>query len=320
MPTDVLITEEALDLAPANGMLNALSSIPPSRLDALDEVHPHLRVNPVLAPTAGQKRIKRVTAMASSGLWALVGLAVVAAVWWFASTKVAELPSPGVTAKTFGRLMKDPFHNGGPNDKGIGLQFVGSLQRVFFGFGIAALIGIPFGLFIGSSKRAWKAANPVIQLLRPVSPLAWFPIWLYVLKDSPQAAKFVILITALWPILINTAAAAGSIPPDQRNVAKVFKFNMRTYVRHVLLPNAMPGIVTGMRLSMGVAWMVIVAVEMMSVGTGVGFFVWEAYNAGDLSVVMAAIIMIGLVGLTLDMFFLKLGKRFALPGTAGASS
>jgi nitrate/nitrite transport system permease protein len=250
----------------------------------------------------------------------MFGLAVVASAWWFASTRVAELPSPAVTAKTFGRLMKDPFHNGGPNDKGIGLQFVGSLQRVFFGFGIAALVGIPFGLFIGSNKRAWKAANPVIQLLRPVSPLAWFPIWLYVLKDSPQAAKFVILITALWPILINTAAAAGSIPPDQRNVAKVFKFNTRTYVRHVLLPNAMPGIVTGMRLSMGVAWMVIVAVEMMSVGTGVGFFVWEAYNAGDLSVVMAAIIMIGLVGLTLDMFFLKLGKRFALPGTSGAHS
>ena len=258
--------------------------------------------------------------MLDSGLWATVGLTVVAGAWWFASTKVAELPSPAVTAKTFGRLMKDPFHNGGPNDKGIGLQFVGSLRRVFFGFGIAALIGIPFGLFIGSNKRAWKASNPVIQLLRPVSPLAWFPIWLYVLKDSPQAAKFIIFITALWPILINTAAAAGSIPPDQRNVARVFKFNTRTYVRHVLLPNAMPGIVTGMRLSMGVAWMVIVAVEMMSVGTRVGFFVWEAYNAGDLSVVMAAIIMIGLVGLTLDMFFLKLGKRFALPGTAGAHS
>jgi nitrate/nitrite transport system permease protein len=315
MPTDLLLADD-LDLIP----LGEVSSIPPSRLDVLDEVHPHIRANPVIPKTASQKQLSRVKAALGSGLWAMVGLAVVAGAWWFASTKVAELPSPAVTAKTFSRLMTDPFHNGGPNDKGIGLQFVGSLQRVFFGFGIAALVGIPFGLFIGSNKNAWKAANPVIQLLRPVSPLAWFPIWLYVLKDSPQAAKFVILITALWPILINTAAAAGSIPPDQRNVAKVFKFNTRTYVRHVLLPNAMPGIVTGMRLSMGVAWMVIVAVEMMSVGTGVGFFVWEAYNAGDLSVVMAAIIMIGLVGLTLDMFFLKLGKRFALPGTTGAHS
>jgi nitrate/nitrite transport system permease protein len=315
MPTDVLLDDD-LDLAP----MCELSAVPPSRIDALDEVHPHIRANPVIPKTATQKQLNAIKAAFGSGLWAMVGLAVVASAWWFASTRVAELPSPAVTAKTFGRLMKDPFHNGGPNDKGIGLQFVGSLQRVFFGFGIAALVGIPFGLFIGSNKRAWKAANPVIQLLRPVSPLAWFPIWLYVLKDSPQAAKFVILITALWPILINTAAAAGSIPPDQRNVAKVFKFNTRTYVRHVLLPNAMPGIVTGMRLSMGVAWMVIVAVEMMSVGTGVGFFVWEAYNAGDLSVVMAAIIMIGLVGLTLDMLFLKLGKRFALPGTVGAHS
>jgi nitrate/nitrite transport system permease protein len=315
MPTDVL-QADYLDLAP----LCELSAVPPSRIDALDEVHPHIRANPVIPKTASQKQLNAIKAAFGSGLWAMVGLTVVAGAWWFASTRVAELPSPAVTAKTFARLMKDPFHNGGPNDKGIGLQFVGSLQRVFFGFGIAALVGIPFGLFIGSNKRAWKAANPVIQLLRPVSPLAWFPIWLYVLKDSPQAAKFVILITALWPILINTAAAAGSIPPDQRNVAKVFKFNTRTYVRHVLLPNAMPGIVTGMRLSMGVAWMVIVAVEMMSVGTGVGFFVWEAYNAGDLSVVMAAIIMIGLVGLTLDMFFLKLGNRFALPGTSGAHS
>jgi nitrate/nitrite transport system permease protein len=309
MSVSIVVTEtleEVEDLA-----------LTPSRLD---QVHPDLlRIDvqgPVESPALVLEGPSRAHRFADSTFWATVGLSVVGLCWALVSQRVPELPSPAVTAKTLVRLVSDPFYDNGPNDKGIGWQFLGSLQRVAFGFGIAALIGVPFGMFIGTNKWAWKAANPVIQLLRPVSPLAWFPIWLFVLRDSPQAAKFVILITAFWPIVLNSSAAVGNVPPDQRNVAQVFQFNRRTYFRHVLLPNSMPGIVTGLRQSMGVAWMVIVAVEMMSVGSGVGSFVWEAYNAGDLSKVLSAIIGIGLIGFVLDAGFLRLSRKFSLERVA----
>jgi nitrate/nitrite transport system permease protein len=249
-------------------------------------------------------------------MWAFVGIGTLVAIWAFASTRVADLPSPAATFTELRQLLAHPFHNGGPNDQGVGLQILGSLGRVGRGFLLAVLIGVPIGLIIGASKTAWKAFNPIIQLLRPVSPMAWFPIWLITIRNAPKAAVIVIFITALWPIIINTAAAAAAVPNDQRHVARVFRFSKRTYVRHVLLPNAMPGIVTGMRLSMGVAWMVIVAVEMLSGGVGIGFFVWDAYNALNLARVIAAIILIGCVGLILDLVFLRLGRKVALPGAA----
>jgi len=151
-----------------------------------------------------------------------------------------------------------------------------------------------------------------VQMLRPVSPLAWFPIWLVVFANAPKAAIFVIFITALWPTLINTAAGAQSVPQDQRNVARVFKFGRLAYLRHVLLPHALPEIVTGLRLSMGLAWVVIVAVEMLANGTGIGSFVWIAYNAGDLPSVAAGILVIGGVGIVLDLVFLKLQRLVAV--------
>jgi nitrate/nitrite transport system permease protein len=248
--------------------------------------------------------------------WASVGLGLLGVAWAVAAMRINELPTPAETFAELVHLLSDPFRNAGPNDQGVALQMGGSLLRVAKGFAAAVVVGVPIGLLMGASRRVWKAANPLIQLLRPVSPLAWFPIWLIVIKNAPQAAVIVIFITALWPILINTAASAASVPPDQRNVARVFKFNKRTYLRHVLLPNALPGIVTGMRLSMGVAWMVIVAVEMLSGGSGIGFFVWDAYNALNLARVVAAIVMIGATGLVLDVAFLRLGRRVALPGMA----
>jgi nitrate/nitrite transport system permease protein len=180
---------------------------------------------------------------------------------------------------------------------------------VFKGFGLAALAGIPLGIAIGASRRAWQAINPIVQMLRPVSPLAWFPIWLVVLKDAGRASVFVIFITALWPTVINSAAGAASVPRDQRNVARVFRFGRVPYIRHVLLPHALPSIITGLRLSMGIAWMVIVAVEMLSGGSGIGFFVWDSYNAARLDLVIAAIMLIGAVGLLLDQGFAWLFRR-----------
>ena len=267
------------------------------------------------APTAPQTmalRSNRARRALASTAWGSVGIAIVVAGWAFAAWRVKDLPSPIVTFHEMVRLLRSPFHNGGPNDLGVGLQLLGSLSRVAKGFGAAAVVGVPLGLLIGASKRAWQAANPVVQLLRPVSPMAWFPIWLIIIKNAPQAASFVIFITALWPIVINTAAGASGIPQDQRGVAKVFRFGRFAYLKHVLLPNSLPSIVTGLRLSMGTAWMVIVAVEMLSGGVGIGFFVWDAYNALNLARVICAIILIGCVGLVLDLAFLRLAKKVSL--------
>ena len=248
--------------------------------------------------------------------WALVGFAGVIALWQALAAVAPGLPTPAEGYKELVRLVSHPFYDNGPNDKGIARQLAVSLQRVFGGFTLAAVVGIPLGLGIGTSKRAWKAVNPVVQILRPVSPLAWFPIWLVVFKDTGKASVFVIFITALWPIVLNTATGASSIPRDHRNVARVFCFGRLAYLRHVLLPNTLPSIVTGLRLSMGIAWMVIVAVEMLSGGAGIGFFVWDAYNASNLPGVVAAIVLIGGVGIALDAVFLRIANRVTLEEVA----
>jgi nitrate/nitrite transport system permease protein len=242
---------------------------------------------------------------------ALIGIAGFVALWAFVSWRSPDLPGPFDTWDALADLMSRPFADAGPNGKGIGLQLLTSLWRTLRGFGFAALAGIPIGLLIGSSRCAFQAVNPIVQILRPVSPLAWFPIGLVVLKDSPKAAVFVIFITALWPIVINTAAGAASVPQDQHNVARVFRFGRIASLRQVVIPHSVPSIVTGLRLSMGVAWMVIVAVEMLSGGSGIGFFVWDSYNGGNLAAVMAAIVLIGLVGVTLDYAFLTAGRRYS---------
>ncbi|MGQ0742843.1 MAG: nitrate ABC transporter permease [Acidimicrobiales bacterium] len=254
-----------------------------------------------------------ITGRASVAGWATVGLVVVVAVWSALTPFAPDLPNPGEALASLVDLLTRPFYDAGPNDKGIGLLLILSLQRVFLGFALATAVGVPLGFLIGGCRRVAKAANPVVQILRPVSPLAWFPIGLVVFKNSPQAAVFVIFITALWPTVLNTAAGAASVPRDHRNVARVFQFNRMAYIRHVMVPHTLPSIVTGLRLSMGIAWMVIVAAEMLASGaTGVGSFVWESYNSSDLPAVTAAIILIGLVGVGLDGLFQRIGRKVAL--------
>jgi nitrate/nitrite transport system permease protein len=266
-------------------------------------------------PTAkprGQGIGFRLAGIAAGVGWGLLGFAAFVALWQLGANSSPDVPAPLDGARTLAELLADPLRDNGPNDKGIGLHLFTSLQRVFAGFAAAALIGIPAGLLIGASSRAWKAINPLVQLLRPVSPLAWFPIWLALTRDTGVAAVFVIVITALWPTLINTAAGAAHIPHDQRNVARVFRFGRLAYIRHVLIPNALPSVITGLRLSMGIAWMVIVAVEMLSGNSGVGFYVWDSYNAGNLSAVVAAIVLIGLVGLVLDAVLVRVSRLVAV--------
>ncbi len=282
---------------------------PPNATEELPEI-----LDPFVPPDeSGPAPTSTWVASATSSIaWGLIGAGVLVAIWQVGSTVAPGVPKPAESIAKFVDLVSDPFYNNGPNDKGIGLQLLISLQRVFAGFTMAALIGIPLGLLMGSSKRIWKSANPIVQFLRPVSPLAWFPIWLVAFKDPGKASVFVIFITALWPTVLNSAAGAAAIPSDQRDVARVFKFAKPAYFRHVLLPNAMPSIVTGLRLSMGIAWMVIVAVEMLSGGAGIGFFVWDSYNASNMPAVIASLLIIGAVGFALDAMFMKLATKVAI--------
>ena len=285
---------------------------PPIVTDADPDASP---AEPAPAPPQAKRRDlgRRLRSGLATLGWGLLGFAVLLAIWAYGASKVPELPTPAETFTTLRDLLSDPFYDNGPNDQGIGLRLVESLRRVFLGFGLACLVGVPIGLAMGASRRMFKATNPVIQVLRPVSPLAWFPIWLVVFKDSGNAAVWVIFMTSIWPTVLNTAAGAAAVPSDQRDVARVFRFGRAAYLRRVLLPNTLPSTVTGMRVSMGIAWMVIVAVEMLAGGgKGIGSYVWEQYNALKLAEMVAAIIIIGVVGFLLDLAFLRLGRAVAI--------
>jgi nitrate/nitrite transport system permease protein len=232
---------------------------------------------------------------------------------WTIVSKITgnEIPGPMPTWSVFFEMLKDPFYDYGPNDKGIGIQLWSSIKRVMMGFGMGSLLAIPLGMLMGGSKFAMNLLNPLIQVLRPVSPLAWFPLGLLAFKASEGATIFIIAITSLWPTLINTAFGVSSIPDDHKNVGKAFGFSRWKYITKILIPFALPHIITGLRLAIGVAWMVIVAGEMLSGGVGIGFFVWDSWNGLSLEKILSAILIIGFVGLLLDKFFNGLQNYFA---------
>jgi nitrate/nitrite transport system permease protein len=244
--------------------------------------------------------------------WMLGGFTLVLVLWAILSaSSQGALPGPIATLRVLGNLLSHPFYDNGPNDKGVGIQLLSSIGRVFLGFGLGSLVAIPIGVLMGASPGCRKLFNPLVQLLRPVSPLAWFPIGLAVFKHAGEATIFVIFITSLWSTLINTAVGVAAVPEDHRNVARAFGFSQRKYLTKILIPFALPYIFTGLRLSLGVAWLVIVAGEMLSGGIGIGFFVWDSWNALSLERVMSAILLIGFVGLVLDRGFDLLARRFA---------
>lgn len=228
------------------------------------------------------------------------GFAILLAIWQVLSMISTDLPSPADTLPELWKLISNPFYDHGPNDKGIGLQVLMSLGRVFSGWIIGSAIAIPIGITMGSSKAIMGLLNPIVQVLRPVSPLAWYPIGLAVYKNAGSAVTFAIVITSLWPTLINTMLGVASVPDDYRNVSRVFAFSRWKYLTKVLIPYSLPYILTGLRLSMGIAWMVIVAGEMLAGSTGIGFFVWDSWNALSLPKVISAILIIGVIGLILD--------------------
>lgn len=252
----------------------------------------------------------RAAEFSSSVALALLGAAVLLLAWQGFATFRPDLPSPLATFTEFQRLMSDPFHDFGPNDRGLFLLLGETLKKVFGGFVLAAVVGIPVGFAMGASRKAHKAANPQVQIFRPVSPLAWYPLALVLFKNPFGASILTIGITSLWPTLINTAAGVAGVPQDHRNVAKVFRFSRGKYIRKVLLPCSMGSIITGLRLSMGIGWMVIVATEMLSAAPGIGFFVWDQYNNGNLPAVVVAIFFIGIIGFLLDLGLKRLQSHF----------
>jgi nitrate/nitrite transport system permease protein len=221
----------------------------------------------------------------------------------------AGVPAPSQVLVKAWEQLSDPFYDAGPNDKGIGIQIGYSIYRVLTGYFLAALVAIPLGFLIGMSPVAYKALNPFIQVLRPISPLAWMPLALFIIGDSEASAIFVIFICSIWPMLINTAFGVAGVREDWVNVARTHELGALKTAFLVILPAAAPTIVTGMRISIGIAWLVIVAAEMLVGGTGIGYYVWNEWNNLDLTSVVFSILMIGVVGMMLDSMFAYLQRR-----------
>ena len=220
----------------------------------------------------------------------------------------AAVPPPSDVMVKAWEQLSNPFYDAGPNDKGIGIQLAYSIYRVLSGFGLAVLVAIPLGFLIGMSPVAYKALNPFIQVLRPISPLAWMPLALFIIQDANSSAIFVIFICSVWPMLLNTAFGVAGVRADWVNVARTHELGSLRTALTVILPAAAPTILTGMRISIGIAWLVIVAAEMLVGGTGIGYYVWNEWNNLDLTSVIFSILMIGVVGMLLDAVFAALQR------------
>ncbi|MES9942024.1 MAG: nitrate ABC transporter permease [Candidatus Thiodiazotropha sp. 6PLUC1] len=216
------------------------------------------------------------------------------------ASQEARVPPPSAVIELAVKELSNPFYDAGPNDKGIGIQLGYSLYRVLTGFLLAALVALPIGFLVGMSPLMQRALNPFIQVLKPISPLAWMPLALFIIKDSETSAIFVIFICSIWPMLINTAFGVANVRQDWINVARTHELGHLKTAFQVILPAAAPTILTGMRISIGIAWLVIVAAEMLVGGTGIGYYVWNEWNNLDLTSVIFSILMIGLVGMLLD--------------------
>ena len=252
-----------------------------------------------------------------SALWTrvlppLLGLGLLALVWELVSLATkASIPSPRDTFLQAVTLFSDPFYSKGPNDQGVGWNVLSSLQRVALGFGLAAVVGIPVGFMIGRFAFLSRMFNPLISLMRPVSPLAWLPIGLLVFKGANPAAIWTIFICSIWPMIINTAVGVQRVPQDYMNVARVLNLSEWKIVTKILFPSVLPYMLTGVRLAVGTAWLVIVAAEMLTGGVGIGFWVWDEWNNLNVKHILIAIMVIGVVGLLLEWALISVAKRFS---------
>lgn len=237
----------------------------------------------------------------------LAGFLGVILLWWLVATFFTDLmPNPAQALVANLDYILHPFYQRGPGNMGLGWLLLASLRRVLLGFSLGALVAIPVGFLIGTSRRAMLALNPMIQIFKPVSPLAWLPISLAIFNLAEPSAIFVIFITSLWPTIINTALGVKSVPKDYLDVAQVLEMPRWRQMTKIIWPASLPYIFTGLRISLGIAWLVIVAVEMLTGGVGIGFFVWDEWSRLNLSSVFLAVLVIGLMGIVLDYAMSKI--------------
>jgi len=225
----------------------------------------------------------------------------------------STMPGPLDVAQKIWEHLKNPFYDRGPNDKGIGIQLAFSIARVLTGYLLAVIVAIPIGFLIGMSPIMNRALDPFIQILKPISPLAWMPLALYTIKDSSLSSIFVIFICSVWPMMINTAFGVSAVRKEWLNVAKTLEVGTLRRAFTIILPAAAPTILTGMRISIGIAWLVIVAAEMLVGGTGIGYFVWNEWNNLSITNVITAILVIGLVGMLLDQILARATRLVTFP-------
>jgi nitrate/nitrite transport system permease protein len=240
----------------------------------------------------------------------VVGMGLLVGIWALLTMGSTTFPTPKDTFEAAVKLFADPFYRKGPNDQGIGWNVLNSLQRVAIGFGLAALVGIPMGFVLGRFTFLNRMVNPLVSLLRPVSPLAWLPIGLLVFKAANPAAIWTIFICSIWPMIINTSVGVQRVPQDYLNVARVLNLSEWKVMTKILFPAVLPYMLTGVRLSVGTAWLVIVAAEMLTGGVGIGFWVWDEWNNLNVKHIIVAIFVIGIVGLLLEQLLIAIARRF----------
>jgi len=241
----------------------------------------------------------------------LMGMALLVGIWSMVSISTkGSIPSPWETLQQAIVVFSDPFYRKGPNDQGVGWNVLMSLQRVAIGFGLAAVVGIPLGFVIGRFELLGRMFNPLISLMRPISPLAWLPIGLLVFKGANPAAIWTIFICSIWPMVINTAVGVQRVPQDYLNVARVLDLSEWKILTQILFPSVLPYMLTGVRLAVGTAWLVIVAAEMLTGGVGIGFWVWDEWNNLNVKNIIVAIFVIGMVGLLLEYALVRIATAF----------
>jgi nitrate/nitrite transport system permease protein len=266
-------------------------------------------------PSEDPERAERMRDRARTFIMPVLALAFIGLFWEiYSSREGVVLPGPIKTITESWNLIAHPWFDNGPNDKGLGWQLLSSLARVGMGYSLAAVLGVLLGIIIGKSVMAFKALDPIFQVLRTIPPLAWLPISLATFNKANPSAIFVIFITAIWPIIINTSVGIMRIPKDYENVAMVYQLTGSRYFFKVMLPSAAPYIFTGLRIAIGMAWLAIVAAEMLTGGVGIGFFIWDSWNSSRMSDILVSVFYVGMIGLTLDRIVAKIASLFGTKG------
>ena len=280
--------------------------------DAAPHATPVAKTAPVAAAPARKARMPfDWRALWLAVLPPVIGLSLLVGIWGLLTMNSTTFPTPTATFSAAVKLFADPFYSKGPNDQGIGWNVLFSLERVALGFGMAAAVGIPMGFILGRFSFINRMVNPLVSLLRPVSPLAWLPIGLLVFKAANPAAIWTIFICSIWPMIINTAVGVQRVPQDYLNVARVLDLSEWKVITRILFPAVLPYMLTGVRLSVGTAWLVIVAAEMLTGGVGIGFWVWDEWNNLNVKHIIIAIFVIGIVGLLLEQLLVSIAQRFS---------